>query len=305
MSKFFPSSIHPLIFYQPHSLERVALLRVITVAIALTMLIWGPYDTSYHVEAALFLYRSKAPFLFLPPLGAGFFFLKIGAILIGGLALLGWRLNWSLPLFTLCYGWLNFEIHAYQEHYCMNQAHLNFILIALCLTKTGEAFSLDQKKSEEKKLCDSELEKASWVLFFSGAFIATLLFQTGLAKLVYGGVSWFTTGDTIYVETILDGTSFGRQLTAFPSLFPLIGKATAIFELGFPWLFFWKRAHVFLGLSLLLFHLGTWTVMGISFWFLWPLYFPTFLGFHFSLHKKPSLPSQSHFSIHNVFRNEA
>ncbi len=116
------------------------------------------------------------------------------------------------------------------------------------------------------------------MLSWSGVFIAVLLFQTGLSKLIYGGIGWFTSGDTLYVETILDGTAVGQKLTAMGSIFSVIGITVAVFELGFPWLFLWRKYHFLLGVALLAFHTGTFVVMGISFWFLWPLYFPTLLG---------------------------
>ncbi len=68
------------------------------------------------------------------------------------------------------------------------------------------------------KQSEDEIKFASWILTCSGAFIATLLFQTGLSKLIYGGWGWFTSGDTLYVETILDGTAFSRKLTMFSGI---------------------------------------------------------------------------------------
>lgn len=236
-------------FDQPDALRRVTLLRIITVSIALLMLLIGPYDTLYHKDAADIMYKGFFP-------SSYFGIVKLVTVIAGVLAFFN---RVALVLFTMGYCLLNFVIHGYQEHYCMNQAHLNFILAALCCMRANDK------------------EQASWILTFSGAFIVTLLFQTGLSKLIYGGVDWFTSGDTLYVETILDGTEFGRTMTAYKGVFPVFGVMVAIFELGFPWLFLWRRFHRFLGISMLCFHAGTFAVMGISFWFLWPLYFPTLI----------------------------
>lgn len=273
MCHSFNYRIKDLFFLQPCSLERVALLRVITVLIALLMLAFGPYDSMYHIDAVNIMFRAKFPFL--PPLGEGFIILKAITIVLGILSLFGIYTRYALALFTIGYCYLNFLIHSYQNHYCMNQAHLNFILMALVFARTDYIFAV--KKPHFGTPLKSEMMYASWVLTFAGTFIVLLLFQTGLSKLIYGGLGWFFSGDTLYVETIIDGTWLGRKLTAVGVFFPIAGISVAFFELGMPWLFFWKKYHVLLGATLLIFHLGTFLFMGISFWFLWPLYIPILL----------------------------
>jgi hypothetical protein len=266
-----------LFFSQSYALERCAILRVLTVGIALMMLVTGPYDTAYHSDAAGIMYREKFPFFFVSGFVEVFAPVKQLTLVLGIFAALGLWTRYSLPAFTIGYSFLNFLIHCYQSHYCMNQAHLNFILFALCFARSNDFLAIDAKVFDRGAATKKERDFASWVLTFSGAFIAVLLFQTGLSKLIYGGLAWFTSGDTLYVEIILDGTDFGRRLTSMEGVFPVIGIAVGVFELGFPWLFLWKKYHVLLGSVLLLFHFSTFVIMGISFWFLWPLYFPLFL----------------------------
>lgn len=278
MNNSFLKTLDNFFFKQENSLERVALLRFLVVGIALIMLLIGPYDTAYHIKAAPLMFRQRFPLFFIKSVGVWFIWLKSIAYIAGAFSLLGLFNRVSLTLFTLSYCALNFLIHCYQDHYCMNQTHLNFILVFLCFARSDRLFCLDSLIFGLPKYREKEFEYASWVISASGAFIATLLFQTGLSKLIYGGVGWFLSGDTLYVETILDGTEWGRMLTSYNWFFPLVGVSVAIFELVCPWMFLLKKLHFYLGILLLFFHLSTFIAMGITFWFLWPLYFPIFLG---------------------------
>lgn len=267
---------HTLLYEQPRILERIALLRIIVVAICLSMLFLGPYDTGYHIDFADIMFHTKFPFLISTPLGEGFTWIKLTAYGTGLLALIGLWTRISLPLFTLSYCMLNYYIHCFQEYYCMNQAHLNIALFILCFVPSGKKFALDAFNNP-CALTLREREKGSFALTFLGGYIALLFFQTGLSKLLYGGMGWYLSGDTLYVETIFDGTELGRSLTQFRWAFPLFGMSVGLFELFFPLLFLFPRFHVLFGIVLLLFHCGTFLIMGITFWFLWPLYIPLFL----------------------------
>lgn len=263
-------------FNQAKAIIRLGLLRIVVVGICLIMLSMGPYDTTYHTLFAPIMFQAHFPLLFFPLLGEGVLWLKILAYGIGIFALFGYRTTLTLPLFTLCYCTLNYYIHCFQNHYCMNQSHLNISLIALSLTPSAFRFSIDSLLNE-KSTSLVAYEKASFALTFLGGYIALLFFQTGLSKLIYGGIGWFLSGDTLYVETIFDGTDFGRYLTRFSWTFPLLGIGVFFFELVFPFFFLFYRYHFIFGIIILFFHFGTYLVMGISFWFLWPLYIPLFL----------------------------
>lgn len=267
---------HRLIFEQADVLERVSLLRIIVVSLCLFMLFMGPYDTLYHVQFSDIMFKPHFPFPFFVSLGKGFIWLKGLAVCSGLIALIGYRTAISLPIFTFFYCLMNYYIHCFQDHYCMNQAHLNIALITLCFIPSASRFSIDAMK-KKAELKQSQQEKCSFALTFLGGYIALLFFQTGLSKLIYGGMGWYLSGDTLYVETIFDGTDFGRFLTRYPWAFPFFGVMVGLFELVFPFLFLFPRFHVLFGVVLLCFHFGTFLVMGISFWFLWPLYIPLYI----------------------------
>lgn len=263
-------------FDQPEIFMRLAVLRILVVGICITMLALGPYDTTYHTLLAPTMFHAHFPFYSFPELGNLFFTLKIAAYCIGILALIGCKTKISLILFTLTFGTLNYYVHCFQEHYCMNQAHLVVALILLCFSPCAFSLSADAFFNTKTPTI-KEREIGSFCLMTLGGYIALLFFQTGLSKLLYGGIGWFLSGDTLYVETILDGTDFGRFLTQFTWAFPLMGICVFFFELCFPFVFFLDRYRFFFGSTILLFHFGTYLVMGISFWFLWPLYFPLYL----------------------------
>ena len=224
---------YTFLFNQPRALVRLGLLRILICGICLLMLFTGPYDTLYHTLFAPIMFQAHFPFPFFPSLGDGILWIKLLAYGMGFFALIGYRTKFVLPFFTLCYCTLNYYIHCFQEHYCMNQAHLNISLLILSLTPSASRFSMDSLLSERQTLLANE-EKASFALTFLGGYIALLFFQTGLSKLIYGGIGWFLSGDTLYVETIFDGTDFGRYLTQFNWTFPFFGIGVFFLELIFP-----------------------------------------------------------------------
>lgn len=120
-------------------------------------------------------------------------------------------------------------------------------------------------------------ERASYILAFMMTYIAVLYFQAGLSKLLLGGWQWFLEGERIRAETLILGTPFGKWLLQWPFVFRLLGLGTGIFELVLPFLFFFQKTRCWAACCAIAFHLGTFAVMGISFWFLWTLYPAIFL----------------------------
>ena len=143
--------------------------------------------------------------------------------------------------------------------YWITNTHLNFFTLALCFEPTG-------------KNTKAQFETASFILAFMIAYIAALYFQAGLSKLLLGGLNWFWEGKRIWTETILLGTPFGKWLTNWPWLFQGMGIGTGVFELILPLFFFFEKTKARCAAIAILFHLSTYIMMGISFWFLWTLY---------------------------------
>lgn len=255
--------LNELFFEQKAPFERLAFLRISLGLVCLGLLLVGPYNR-YYVDAAPFMFEARFPFYGFPNLGTAFWTLKSAAFILAALYAVGWRLRWVGPLFTLCWLSLNYYTFCFHQQWDVEHAHLNFFLIAL--------LSVDTSRTHLKKRSGAELQWASFILAAVQCYIAMLYFQAGLSKLIWGGWSWFSTGDTLYVKGIMEGTQLARALTAWPWLFSALGIATALFEFGAPLLFFWRRAQAPLALIAISFHLGTFLFLGISFWFLWALF---------------------------------
>lgn len=228
--------------------------------IVIILLTWGPYD-SFYVEMAPWLFKARFPFPWFPNLGSYFWLLK-GSVIALAIALLfdpGWGIR---PLFAFSFLAFNFYITCFGTTYWITNTHLNIFALLLCL----EPHPMRPHPTKRQEAI------ASWIVAFMVAYIAILYFQAGVSKLLLGGWGWFWEGKRVWTETILLGTPFGKWLVGYPLIFQLMGIGTAIFELIIPFLFLSKKSDRFAAFIAILFHLSTFAVMGISFWFLWILF---------------------------------
>lgn len=248
------------LFGQPYAFERLLAVRVSLCFLVMLLLLLGPYD-SFYVDTAPWLYSGP-----LPNLGSHFCTLKGSVLLLAGLFALGRFEKLTGPLFALFFLLFNYYITCFHTTYWITNTHLNFFAIALAISPF-----LDKSSQKAKEL-------ASFLLAFMILYVATLYLQAGVSKCIWGRLEWFTTGNRVWTETLLLGTNFGKWLTQWPILFQAMGIATAFIELVVPFLFFFSRTAKAASLMAISFHLGTFLVMGISFWFLWAL-FPA-LFFH-------------------------
>ncbi len=161
-------------------------------------------------------------------------------------------------LFAIAFFFFNFYVKSFSTTWWITNTHLNFFAIALCF--------VPQKGTLKAQ------ELASFLIAFMMLYITALYFQAGISKLIHGGIYWFFDGYRIWTETVLLGTPFGKWLTQWPQLFTLMSFFTGIFELLLPALFLLRTTQGKMALVAFLFHMGTFLVMGISFWFLWALY---------------------------------
>lgn len=171
------------------------------------------------------------------------------------------------PILTLVFGLLN--------HYCASltptlwsyNAHLNLFVAGVAVVETAARWRV------------KEIDQV-WVerLFaFAQVYVAVFYFQSGLAKVVHGGVEWLTTGRAGWIFAIEMGTDLGRRMAEYPLLFPVGSTAIVVFELLFLPLFLTGRFRRFLVLGATGLHLTIWATFDISFWHLWLLYPALFL----------------------------
>lgn len=271
------------LFNQPNALETLRFVKISLCCMIILLLSLGPYD-SYYVDTADWLFKAKNPFPWFPNLGFHFWTLKYSVILFAVCAIFNFYSFLTVPLLASTFLFLNFYVTCFGTSYWITNTHLNFFSIALCFTPNSE-----NPKSNER---------ASYILAFIISYIAILYFQAGFSKLLLGGTSWFFEGERIRTETLLTGTNFGKSLLKHPWIFPLLGLGTGVFELFLPFLFFIEKTRKWAALSAIAFHLGTFTIMGISFWFLWALYPSVFF------HQEMSTLFQNQDLYLNKFKNQ-
>lgn len=247
--------MNQFLYNQEAPFLRLSYMRISLSAIISILLIFGPYD-SFYVDTAPWLYNRLAP---LPNLGIHFLTLKYCTIALGIASALNLKRAMIRPLFAIAFLILNYYVTQFGTTYWITNTHLNFFTVALCF----EPLCQQTKK---------EHEIASFIIAFMTTYIAVLYFQAGLSKVVHGHISWFLDGKRILHETLLLGTPIGKWLTQWPWIFQLFGIGTGVFELILPFGFFFKRTQVYVAATAILFHLSTFIVMGISFWFLWALF---------------------------------
>jgi len=269
------------LFEQINPFERLRYIRISLCSIVILLLLVGPYD-SFYLDTAPWLYKAKTPFPWFPNLGSHFWTLKFSVIFFALSFGLGIWKKTTGPLFALLFLFLNYYVTCFGSTYWVTNTHLNFFAIALCFVP---------QKSKSSK------EFASFLLAFMITYVAFLYFQAGLSKLLWGGLDWFISGQRIWTETILLGTPLGKWLTQWPWIFQVMGIWTGIFELFLPFLFFFEKTQRWCAVAAITFHLGTFTVMGISFWFLWSLYPALFF-----IKRNSSIRLQSSFPRHDDSR---
>jgi hypothetical protein len=259
-----------LIFSQPRVLPRLKLLRCLLGLIIFVLVLLGPYG-SFYEETAAFLYQPGPLLPFFPALSAdAFFALRVSVLLSSVLFLLG--LRWAGPLLAVLFFVFNYYVSRFAGAQWSYNVHLNLFVALLVCTDTRHA----------------PIERRSFALWFMQLYVAILYFQTGLSKLLHGGLRWFWEGETIYSNALLLGGERGAFIAQFEWLFPLFGALTALFEFGFlpAYLLGLRRSLCVAGV---LFHVGIFLVLGISFWHLWLLY-PALFWCSTHEAKEPSQP---------------
>lgn len=266
------------LFNQSFPFERLNLVRISLCLLILILLSLGPYDI-FYVDTAPWLFKAKSPFPWFPNLGIHFWTLKYSVMLLAMCVTLNYRPLITRPLFAVAFLFLNFYVTCFGTTYWITNTHLNFFTIALC-------FEPIIKNREYTK---AEKEIASFIVAFMITYVAVLYFQAGLSKILLGGWKWFFEGKRIWTETLLLGTPFGKCLTQWIWIFQGMSIGTGIFELILPFFFFFQKTQRLVAAIAILFHLSTFIVMGISFWFLWSLYLALFFHKHaYAFVRKPT-----------------
>jgi hypothetical protein len=156
--------------------------------------------------------------------------------------------------------------------------HVLWFCALLCASPCADVWSVDALLRSRKNqtqynrygLCYGLPIRIGWLL------LAAIFGFPGLWKLRGSGLAWIVS-DNLRSQLHWKWVQSGGYLPwlrvdRFPLLCKLLAASVVGFELGFPLLLFHKRLRLLLIGLALLFHLGTWLLMQISFSILWPCY---------------------------------
>jgi hypothetical protein len=250
--------VHKAIFSIPCT-ERI--LGAVRLSVALITLLWiclGPFPQFYpQEEALLYLPQKIAPFL--PPLG-GTLFSTLKLVIIFGCMSMLWQRTALVAtrLTAAAFAILNCYVASFSELWNYN-THLNILLIALSFAP----------KNNAESSCNFD-ERRSAIIFFMRMQVAIIYLQTGLAKLVHGGLEWPEKAP--YIHMIVQEGWAAPWLSQWPQLVWVLGACVIAIELLLPALFMCRRTHFLAVAVATLLHFGMYLAVGISFWHLWALF---------------------------------
>jgi hypothetical protein len=263
--------VDAIVFHQPNPELRLRLTLRIIAAIVVVLLTLGPYGEFYTTTAS-YLHKRRPPF-FTPELGRLFAVVRWAVVLLALANLLNIGGLVVSAAFALLFAIANHYTSCFVSRFWITNTHLNIFSVAITFA-LGLPLLVGNSNPDRNSGVDCFM---SFTLFSIQIYASLIYFQAGLAKLMAGGLRWFTSGQSIYVATALHGTPVGRALLRWPKLFGFFGIFTGVFELCFPAFVWIPSWHVPFAITAIIFHLGTCIIMRISFWFLWLLYFPLFL----------------------------
>lgn len=140
------------------------------------------------------------------------------------------------------------------------------------LFSNNRALSLDSviQKKEPPKTNDMD----SFVISFLQIFILMMFFQSAVSKVMISGWNWFTNHNDLYFHIAVLGTEFGKTLLVHKNVIIALSLLTGVFEFFGIFVFLCSRR--LYALVALAFHFGTWLILDIDFYFLYPLYLAIF-----------------------------
>jgi hypothetical protein len=232
--------------------------------------LFGPYG-DFYAETAGYLYEPGPLLPFLPALSpVAFYGLKLAVLALSLAFAAGAFTRLSGPLLALAFFVFNYYVSRFGGAQWSYNVHLNLFLGVICFAEASRRLGLDARRPAAES--PGAEARTAFALGFMQLYVAVMYLQTALSKLIYGGLGWFWRGETIYTNAILLGGERGQFLAGLPGLPRTLGLLTLAFEGCFFFLFVAGVSRRALGAAAILFHLGTFAALGISFWHLWLLY---------------------------------
>ena len=140
------------------------------------------------------------------------------------------------------------------------------------LFSNNKALGIDSIFRNKEALNGNDVD--SLALCFFQIFVLMMFLQSGISKVMISGWNWFTNHNDLYFHTAVLGSDFGKMLLDHKSVIITLSLLTGAFEFLGVFIFLWsKRLYA---LTACAFHFGTWLVLDIDFYFLYPLYISIF-----------------------------
>ena len=105
---------------------------------------------------------------------------------------------------------------------------------------------------------------ARWPIELAVVALVAYYWKAGVAKLLESGLAW-ADGATLQFYLLMSRTTWGTWLAGFPAACAALSACSLAFELGSPLAIARPLRWTVLGAGVL-FHLGTWIFLGITFW---------------------------------------
>jgi len=111
---------------------------------------------------------------------------------------------------------------------------------------------------------DSRSPDARWPIELAVVVLVAYYWKAGVSKLVGGGLAW-ADGATLQFYLLTNRMAWGTWLAGFPAACAALSACSLAFELASPLAIARPLRWIVLGAGVL-FHLGTWLFLGITFW---------------------------------------
>jgi Vitamin K-dependent gamma-carboxylase len=242
-------------WFRPTPTIYLGLARIICVGCALALMLPSPYGGFNQLVGLSQLPSAMYhPLLInrimLLPLGPEFHLSATGALTIfwltfatGLLALIGFRTNIALLLFTFGYAFLTAYKNSFGDFH-QAEPVLLVTIGALAVAPSGRSLSLDAWIESRQSGSGSWIGTATWSVYaawpllLSQSFLALVYLDSGIQKLYFSGLEWMN-GSTLGYYLVNDGVNRGSRLAgmlvAHPDLVWYLSIASVAFETTF-WL---------------------------------------------------------------------
>ncbi len=191
------------------------------------------------------------------------------------LGILGWHSRVVIPLGAGCHFLLGGILRDYSYDWHQGWVPL-YLMVILSFTPCADGWSVDRLRTVRRGRALPDADRAvaiyGWARYMCWVAIALPYVESGLAKLRYRGLSWWSGSNMrniLYTET-LRPREFDWQvslhLASAPDfVFSLLGLASVVLEVAFGLVLFSRRARRVLPVAMVAMHGGIWILQRILF----------------------------------------